>query len=75
MAVKRILLAKYGSCAGQACIAIDYVLVEKSFSSTLVKINSNFFFFKFFIMLLNFTLILKQDFFFSFLGGIIEGMV
>ncbi|XP_045799837.1 aldehyde dehydrogenase family 3 member F1-like [Trifolium pratense] len=38
MAVKRILLAKYGSCAGQACIAIDYVLVEKSFSSTLVEL-------------------------------------
>jgi len=39
MAVKRILVAKYGACAGQACIAIDYVLVEKSFSSTLVKSN------------------------------------
>lgn len=38
MAVKRILVAKYGACAGQACIAIDYVLVEKSFSSTLVEL-------------------------------------
>ncbi|KAK7325035.1 hypothetical protein VNO77_29067 [Canavalia gladiata] len=38
VAVKRILVAKYGSCAGQACIAIDYVLVEKSFSSTLVTL-------------------------------------
>ncbi|XP_027335462.1 aldehyde dehydrogenase family 3 member F1-like [Abrus precatorius] len=38
VAVKRILVAKYGACAGQACIAIDYVLVEKSFSSTLVNL-------------------------------------
>ncbi|XP_004486968.1 aldehyde dehydrogenase family 3 member F1-like [Cicer arietinum] len=38
VAVKRILVAKYGACAGQACIAIDYVLVEKSFSSTLVEL-------------------------------------
>ncbi|XP_058748848.1 aldehyde dehydrogenase family 3 member F1-like [Vicia villosa] len=38
VAVKRILGAKYGSCAGQACIAIDYVLVEKRFSSTLVEL-------------------------------------
>ncbi|WJX69638.1 aldehyde dehydrogenase (NAD(+)) [Trifolium repens] len=43
MAVKRILLAKYGSCAGQACIAIDYVLVEKSFSSTLVELLKEWF--------------------------------
>ncbi|KAI5413501.1 aldehyde dehydrogenase family 3 member F1 [Lathyrus oleraceus] len=38
VAAKRILVAKYGSCAGQACIAIDYVLVEKRFSSTLVEL-------------------------------------
>ncbi|CAI8584438.1 unnamed protein product [Vicia faba] len=38
VAVKRILGAKYGSCAGQACIAIDYVLVEKRFSSTLIEL-------------------------------------
>ncbi|OIW03724.1 hypothetical protein TanjilG_29759 [Lupinus angustifolius] len=38
VAVKRILVAKYGACAGQACIAIDYVLVEKSFSSELVEL-------------------------------------
>ncbi|TKY48379.1 Aldehyde dehydrogenase family 3 member F1 [Spatholobus suberectus] len=38
VAVKRILVAKFGACAGQACIAIDYVLVEKSFSSTLVTL-------------------------------------
>ena len=35
--MKRVLVAKFGACAGQACIAIDYVLVEKSFSSTLVR--------------------------------------
>ncbi|KAJ1412364.1 Aldehyde/histidinol dehydrogenase [Sesbania bispinosa] len=38
VAVKRILVSKYGACAGQACIAIDYILVEKSFSSTLVEL-------------------------------------
>ncbi|KHN30135.1 Aldehyde dehydrogenase family 3 member F1 [Glycine soja] len=38
VAVKRILVAKFGACGGQACIAIDYVLVEKSFSSTLVTL-------------------------------------
>ncbi|KAL3850118.1 hypothetical protein ACJIZ3_012000 [Penstemon smallii] len=37
MAIKRILAAKFGTCAGQACIAIDYILVEKKFSSTLVE--------------------------------------
>ncbi|XP_052726728.1 aldehyde dehydrogenase family 3 member F1-like isoform X1 [Vigna angularis] len=38
VAVKRVLVAKFGACGGQACIAIDYVLVEKSFSSTLVTL-------------------------------------
>ncbi|KAF1886307.1 hypothetical protein Lal_00045538 [Lupinus albus] len=38
VAVKRILVAKYGACAGQACIAIDYILVQKSFSSELVAL-------------------------------------
>ncbi|KAL4335767.1 hypothetical protein GQ457_07G036640 [Hibiscus cannabinus] len=36
VAIKRIIGAKYGSCAGQACISIDYILVEKAFSSTVV---------------------------------------
>lgn len=35
--IKRILAGKFGTCAGQACIAIDYILVEKKFSSTLVE--------------------------------------
>ncbi|MED6119063.1 hypothetical protein PIB30_008282 [Stylosanthes scabra] len=38
VAVKRILVAKYGACAGQACITIDYVLVENSFVSTLLPL-------------------------------------
>ncbi|XP_054816351.1 aldehyde dehydrogenase family 3 member F1-like [Prosopis cineraria] len=38
VAVKRIIVGKYGTCAGQACIAVDYVLVEKRFSSTLVEL-------------------------------------
>ncbi|KAK7404518.1 hypothetical protein VNO78_05466 [Psophocarpus tetragonolobus] len=36
--VKRIIVAKYGTCAGQACIAIDYVLVEKGYCSKLVQL-------------------------------------
>ncbi|KAL4331868.1 hypothetical protein GQ457_07G043430 [Hibiscus cannabinus] len=38
VATKRIVGTKYGSCAGQACISIDYVLVEKSFSSAVVEL-------------------------------------
>ncbi|KAH9741284.1 Aldehyde dehydrogenase family 3 member F1 [Citrus sinensis] len=37
-AVKRIIVSKYGPCAGQACIAIDYLLVEEKFTSTLVEL-------------------------------------
>ena len=37
VAVKRIILGKFGACAGQACIAIDYILVEKKFAPTLVR--------------------------------------
>jgi aldehyde dehydrogenase (NAD+) len=36
VAVNRITAAKWGTCAGQACIAIDYVLVEEEFAPTLV---------------------------------------
>ncbi|KAL5055882.1 hypothetical protein RYX36_036564 [Vicia faba] len=36
--VKRIIVGKYGTCAGQACIAIDYVIVEKSYCSKLVEL-------------------------------------
>lgn len=38
IAIKRILSAKFGTCAGQACIAIDYILCEKKFTSTLVEL-------------------------------------
>ena len=46
-AVKRILVGKFGTCAGQACITIDYILVEKKFLLTLVRKQEHpqFFFF------------------------------
>ncbi|GAV59774.1 Aldedh domain-containing protein [Cephalotus follicularis] len=37
-AVNRITGAKFGACAGQACIAVDYILVTKEFTSTLVAL-------------------------------------
>ncbi|KAF7136479.1 hypothetical protein RHSIM_Rhsim08G0036600 [Rhododendron simsii] len=37
VAAKRIAGAKWGPCSGQACIAIDYVLVEHKFASTLIE--------------------------------------
>ncbi|KAK4262109.1 hypothetical protein QN277_027710 [Acacia crassicarpa] len=36
MAAKRIAGGKWGTCCGQACIAIDYVLVEEKFASVLI---------------------------------------
>jgi aldehyde dehydrogenase (NAD+) len=36
IAVNRIIGAKWSSCAGQACLAIDYVLVEERFLPVLV---------------------------------------
>ncbi|KAL1361825.1 hypothetical protein HN51_010142 [Arachis hypogaea] len=36
--VKRILVGKYGACGGQACIAIDYVLVENQYYPKLVEL-------------------------------------
>ncbi|KAK4608385.1 hypothetical protein RGQ29_001981 [Quercus rubra] len=41
VAVKRIIFGKFGCCAGQACIAIDYILVEKKFSHTVVELMKN----------------------------------
>ncbi|KAK3205299.1 hypothetical protein Dsin_019345 [Dipteronia sinensis] len=38
VAINRIIVSKYGACAGQACIAIDYVLVEEQFTSTVVNL-------------------------------------
>ncbi|XP_065866912.1 aldehyde dehydrogenase family 3 member F1-like [Euphorbia lathyris] len=34
----RIAVTKFGACAGQACIAVDYVLVEKTFAPNLVEL-------------------------------------
>lgn len=42
MAIKRILVGKFGTCAGQVCITIDYVLVEKKFLSTAVTDSKRF---------------------------------
>ncbi|KAJ6818452.1 aldehyde dehydrogenase family 3 member F1-like [Iris pallida] len=36
--VKRIIGGKWGSCNGQACLAIDYLLVEEKFTTTLVDL-------------------------------------
>ncbi|XP_022148848.1 aldehyde dehydrogenase family 3 member F1-like [Momordica charantia] len=36
-AAKRLVIGKFGACAGQACVAIDYILVEHKFISTLVE--------------------------------------
>ncbi|MFS7983549.1 putative aldehyde dehydrogenase (NAD(+)) [Helianthus anomalus] len=37
VAVKRVASGKWGACAGQACIGIDYVIVEHKFASTLIE--------------------------------------
>ncbi|KAM4084744.1 hypothetical protein ACJW30_08G155700 [Castanea mollissima] len=38
VAVKRIVYGKFGCCAAQACIAIDYILVEMKFTRTVVEL-------------------------------------
>ncbi|XP_030524082.1 aldehyde dehydrogenase family 3 member F1 isoform X2 [Rhodamnia argentea] len=38
IAVKRIVGGKWGPCGGQACIGIDYLLVERKFASTLIDL-------------------------------------
>ncbi|KAK4608382.1 hypothetical protein RGQ29_001978 [Quercus rubra] len=38
VAVKRIVHGKFGCCAGQACRAIDYILVEKKFTRTMMEL-------------------------------------
>jgi aldehyde dehydrogenase (NAD+) len=42
VSVNRIIGGKWSSCAGQACIAIDYVLVEERFAPVLVRQHSVF---------------------------------
>lgn len=70
--MKRILVAKFGACAGQACIGIDYVLVEKSFSSTLVRSLKEPC--TILIVLLFVTLILKLGYLFFSSGDNNEGL-
>uniref|UniRef100_A0A5B7A3W9 Aldehyde dehydrogenase n=2 Tax=Davidia involucrata TaxID=16924 RepID=A0A5B7A3W9_DAVIN len=38
VAVKRIAGGKWGPCSGQACIGIDYVLVDDKFASALIEL-------------------------------------
>uniref|UniRef100_A0A0D9VIW0 Aldehyde dehydrogenase n=2 Tax=Leersia perrieri TaxID=77586 RepID=A0A0D9VIW0_9ORYZ len=38
VAVNRIVGAKWSTCAGQACIAIDYILVEEQFAPILIEL-------------------------------------
>ncbi|XP_042501021.1 aldehyde dehydrogenase family 3 member F1-like [Macadamia integrifolia] len=38
MAVKRIVSGKWGCCTGQACLAVDYLLVEEKLASTLIDL-------------------------------------
>lgn len=38
VAVQRIVGGKWGACSGQACIGIDYVLVEDQFKSNLIEL-------------------------------------
>jgi acyl-CoA reductase-like NAD-dependent aldehyde dehydrogenase len=38
-AVNRVVGGKWSSCAGQACLAIDYVLVEERFVPVLVRFH------------------------------------
>ncbi|KAK7386556.1 hypothetical protein VNO78_26886 [Psophocarpus tetragonolobus] len=37
-AVKRIVGGKWGPCSGQACIGVDYLLVEEKLSSSLIEL-------------------------------------
>ncbi|RVW51802.1 Aldehyde dehydrogenase family 3 member F1 [Vitis vinifera] len=37
VAVKRVVGGKWGPCNGQACIGVDYVLVEEKFASHLIE--------------------------------------
>ncbi|RLM77884.1 aldehyde dehydrogenase family 3 member F1-like [Panicum miliaceum] len=38
VAVNRIIGAKWSTCSGQACIAVDYVLVEEEFAPILIEL-------------------------------------
>lgn len=43
VAAKRLVAGKWGPCCGQACVGIDYILVERRFASTLVGGQSRHF--------------------------------
>ncbi|KAJ4811970.1 Aldehyde dehydrogenase [Rhynchospora pubera] len=38
VAIERVAGGKWGSCLGQACIGIDYLLVEEKYAATLVEL-------------------------------------
>ncbi|KAK9156515.1 hypothetical protein Scep_003089 [Stephania cephalantha] len=38
IAVNRIIASKFGSCCGQVCLAIDYLLVEEKFAPELIDL-------------------------------------
>ncbi|KAL8129336.1 hypothetical protein V2J09_018491 [Rumex salicifolius] len=38
MALKRLLSAKFGTCSGQVCLAVDYILVEEHYAPKLVEL-------------------------------------
>ncbi|KAK9692362.1 hypothetical protein RND81_09G259100 [Saponaria officinalis] len=38
IAMKRMIAGKFGTCSGQACIGVDYILVEKKLASELVEL-------------------------------------
>ncbi|RAL45867.1 hypothetical protein DM860_006021 [Cuscuta australis] len=42
VALKRIIAGKFGVCSGQACIGIDYILVEKKFCNELVELMKKY---------------------------------
>ncbi|KAL4582670.1 hypothetical protein LXL04_007228 [Taraxacum kok-saghyz] len=37
VAAKRVASGKWGACCGQACIGVDYMLVEQNFATTLIE--------------------------------------
>ncbi|VFQ75214.1 unnamed protein product [Cuscuta campestris] len=42
VALNRIIAGKFGVCSGQACIGIDYILVEKKFCNELVELMKKY---------------------------------
>nr|XP_004287846.2 PREDICTED: aldehyde dehydrogenase family 3 member F1 [Fragaria vesca subsp. vesca] len=38
VAIKRIVSGKWGPCSGQACIGVDYMLVEEKFAPTVIEL-------------------------------------